>query len=143
MDIINNLLFWLHFVGLGLGAAATFGIAVVGSRMGSATPEQRGALFGVTNRLSTMGRAALGVLIITGPLIAWLKFGNAYEAFGPWFTAKMVCVVLLLASVIYSGIMAKRAQNGDMSAAGMLPRLGVLNIALLLLIVLAAVFAFN
>jgi uncharacterized membrane protein len=143
MDIVNELLFWLHLIGLGLGATAAFGIAVVGSRMGAAAPEQRPLLFSVTERLSMLGRIGFGTLIVTGPLIAWLKYENEYGAFGPWFIAKMVTVVLLLASVIASGVLGGRAQGGDVGAAQTLPRLGMLNIVLLVLIVLFAVLTFD
>ena len=141
MDIVNNLLFWLHLSGLAMGGTAAFAMPLIGRQMASATPETRPVLFAIGDGISSVARAGLGILIITGPLLAWLKFGFAGFTF--WFTIQMVLVVLLLASVVYSGIMAKRAQGGDRAAAGMMPRLGAANLVLLLGIVLAAVFAFN
>jgi uncharacterized membrane protein len=108
-----------------------------------ATPENRPLLFPISEGLSTLGRAGLVTLIITGPLLIWLKFGGDMAAFGGWFSVKMVCVVLLLISIIVSGIQSKRAQKGDAAAAKRLPMLGIVNIVLLAAIVLAAVFAFN
>ena len=142
MDILVNLLFWLHLTALAAAGAATFGLPVVGSKMAAATPETRPLLFSIAGQLSMVSRAALGVLIITGPLMVWLKFGGM-GGFTWWFTLKMVLVVVLLVSVIFGGILMKRAQGGDREAAGMLPRLGAFNMVLLLGIVLSAVFTFN
>ena len=142
MDVLNNILFWLHLTGLALGGAATFGIPIVGSKMMTATAETRPLLFSITHGLSTIGRAGLATLIVTGPLMVWLKFGGM-TGFTWWFTAKMVLVVLLLVVVIASGIFASRAEKGDVAAAKRLPVLGISGIVLLVLIVLCAVFAFN
>ena len=142
MDIINSLLFWLHFIGLGLGAVATFGLPVAGSQMPSATAETRPTLFKIANSLTRIGRMGLGVLIVTGPLLFWLKWQGSAPAMG-WFTAKMVLVVLLLILVIVAGITSKRAQNGDQAAAKRMPMLSMIGIALFVCVLLCAVFAFS
>ena len=142
MEIAINLLFWLHLMALALAGAAIFGLPVVGGQMASAGGETRAILFTIAKRLSTFSRAALGVLIVTGPLLVWLKYGGM-AGFTPWFHAKMTLVVLLLVSVIVAGILLKRAQGGDSGAAEMLPRLSLVNLVLVLGIVLCAVFAFG
>ena len=142
MDIVNNLLFWLHFIGLGLGGVATFGLPVVGRQMPTATAETRPTLFKIANGLSSIGRAGFGVLIITGPLLFWLKWsGSAPEM--AWFIAKMVFVLLLLILVIVAGITSKRAQGGDMAAGKRMPMLSIIGLVLFLGVLLCAVFAFN
>jgi hypothetical protein len=142
MDILNNILFWIHLVSLSLGGAATFGIPVVGSMMPTATAETRPVLFKVADGLSKVSRGGLAGLIITGPLLVWLKFGGT-AGFTGWFWAKMVLVVLLLIAVIIAGINAKRAQAGDMAAAKRAPMIGGIAMLLLLGVVLCAVFAFS
>jgi hypothetical protein len=142
VDVLTNILFWLHLTGLARGGAAAFGVPVVGSKMMSATPEARPVLFSITHGLSTLGRAGLGTLIVTGPLIVWLKFGGT-AGFTWWFWLKMVLVVLLLIVVITSGIFGGRAEKGDVAAAKQLPMLGMAGMGVLVLIVLSAVFAFN
>lgn len=142
MEILNNFLFWIHLVSLSLGGAATFGIPVVGSMMPTSTAETRPVLFKVAHGLSTVSRGGLAGLIITGPLLVWLKFGGM-AGFTNWFWAKMVLVVLLLAAVIIAGINAKRAEGGDMSAAKRAPMIGGIAMLLLLGVVFCAVFAFN
>jgi protoporphyrinogen IX oxidase len=142
MDIINNLLFWLHLVGLGLGAVASFGLPVVGRQMPTATPETRPTLFKVAEGMSMLGRAGFATLIVTGPLLVWLKFGGT-AGFTAWFWAKMVLVVLLLIVVIYAGINAKRAEGGDRAAGMRQGQIGMAALVLYLGVVLCAVFAFN
>lgn len=142
MDIINNLLFWLHLIGLGLGGVASFGLPVVGAQMPKATAETRPTLFKVAEGLSSLGRAGFGVLIVTGPLLVWLKFGGM-SGFSNWFIAKMVFVVLLLIVVIFAGINGKRAQGGDIASAKRAPMIGIVAMLLYLAIILCAVFTFN
>jgi protoporphyrinogen IX oxidase len=142
MDIVGNILFWLHFIGLGLGAAASFALPVVGAQMPTATAETRPTLFRVSNGLSTLGRAGLATLIVTGPLLVWLKFGGT-DGFTAWFWAKMVFVVLLLITVIYAGIQSKQAQTGNIEAAKRMPMISLTAIVLFVCVVFCAVFAFN
>jgi uncharacterized membrane protein len=141
MDIVLLILFWIHLVSLALGGAAVFGIPVVGSRMASATAETRPTLFAVADGLSRVGRAALGLLIITGPLMLWLKYG--WAAPNVWFWVKMILVLALIVLVIYAGINAKRAQTGDMAAAKRAPVIGMTGVVLYLLVIGAAVAAFG
>jgi uncharacterized membrane protein len=142
MDIVNNLLFWLHFIGLGLGSVASFGLPVVGRQMPTATAETRPTLFKVAHGLTTIGRAGFGVLLVTGPLLFWLRWGGDAPSMA-WFIAKMVFVVLLLVLVIVAGITAKRAEAGDRAAGQRVPMLSMIGIVLLLCVIFCAVFAFN
>ena len=142
MDILNNVLFWIHLVSLALGGAASFGIPVVGSMMPTATAETRPVLFKVADGLSKVSRGGLAGLIITGPLLVWLKFGGT-AGFTGWFWAKMVLVVLLIVVIVWAGMNAKRAEGGDMAAAKRAPMIGGIAMLLLLAVVFCAVFAFN
>ena len=142
MDILIDVLFWIHLVALGLGGAAAFGLPVVGSKMMAATPETRPLLFSLLDRLSKVGRAGFGLLIVTGPLLAWLKFGG-FGGFNTWFWVKMVLVVLLLGAVIYAGINGKKAEAGDRAAAMRAPKIGMTATALYVLVIGCAVLAFG
>jgi uncharacterized membrane protein len=142
MDTLIYILFWIHLVSLGLGGAAVFGLPIVGSRMAAATPETRPVLFSIAHVLSNLGRAAIGLLIVTGPLMLWLRFGGP-GALSGWFWAKMVLVVLLLAVVIVGGINAGKAEGGDREAAKRAPLLGVAAMVVFILIVGCAVLTFG
>jgi putative membrane protein len=142
MEVLNNLLLWVHFIGLAMGGAATFGIPMVAAQMAGAGPEARPALLKAMMAISKVSRAGLGALIVTGLLLVWLKFGGA-SGFTWWFWLKMALVVALIAAVVYAGINAKAAAGGDAAAARRGPRIGMVSLVLLLGIVLSAVFAFN
>jgi protoporphyrinogen IX oxidase len=142
MDVVNTILLWLHFLGLAIGGAAAFGIPVVGSRMASVAPEMRPTLLGITEGLAKVGRAGVGLLIISGPLMIWLKY-NGVGTISAWFWVKMVLVLLLIGGIVYSGMLLKRLKGGDASVAPMMPRLGMANTAILILIVLSAVITFG
>lgn len=140
--ILNNILFWLHLVALAAGGAATFGIPVVGSKMATASAEMRPVLFSIIKGISSVSRGAIGVLLVTGPLLVWLKYGG-FGGFNTWFWVKMVLVLILLGLVIFSGINAERASKGDVAAAKRGPQLGMVLMVTLLAIILTAVFAFE
>lgn len=142
MDIIINLLIWAHFVAFVVGGANSVVGPVIGTRMPSATPELRAGYVGIMNTLSTTGRGAMVVLLVTGPLILWLRHGGLGGA-SIWFWVKMVLVAVMLAAIIYGGINFKRSLAGDAEAgrrAGLAHR--VTGLAFLG-VLLSAVFAFN
>jgi uncharacterized membrane protein len=142
MDVLNDILFWIHLVGLGLGGAAAFGLPVVGSRMKTATAETRPLLFSLLEGLSKVGRVGFGLLIITGPLLVWLKFGGV-GGFTVWFWVKMVLVLVLLGLVIYAGINGKKAEAGDREAAMRAPKIGMVATATYVLVIGSAVLTFG
>ena len=142
MDIWQQLLFWLHMIGLALGGVVSFGMPVLGAQMGSAPPEARPAIAKVMERFTTFGRAALVLLLVTGILLFWL----AYDFTAPsmtWFGIKMVLVVILIVLVVFAGVNGKRAQGGDVSAAKRAPILGMASLATFILILLSATLAFK
>lgn len=142
MDYVNSILLWVHLMALALGGAATFGIPVGGRMIATATPEQRPMLFAVNKGLSTVGRTGLVLLLITGPLLVWLKYGGT-AGFTVWFWVKMALVALLFINIVISGMNSQRAAGGDMAAAKRAPMLGISSMVLLLGVVLTAVLAFD
>jgi hypothetical protein len=142
VDILNSILFWIHLVALTVGGAAVFGLPVVGSRVAAAPPEARPVLFGIANQISSMGRGALITLLVSGPLLVWLKFGGV-AGFTYWFWVKMAFVAILTVLVIYAGINAKRAQGGDMAAAKRAPQLSMIAVVLYLCVIGSAVLNFG
>jgi putative membrane protein len=142
MDSLVTVLFWLHLAALALGGAASFGIPVVGSRIAGASVETRPMLFGLTESLSNLGKAAIAILIVTGPLLVWLRFGGV-SGFSHWFWVKMVLLVLLLVTIIFAGIIEKRAAKGDLTLLPRVRLLGAASSGLFLLVILSAVLTFG
>ncbi|MEO6394350.1 MAG: hypothetical protein ABIO40_00385 [Devosia sp.] len=141
MEYLLPFLFWVHLLSLAIGGAAVFGIPIVASKVGGATPEFRPTLFSIATQLSSIGRVAFALLIVSGPLLFWLKYGSV--APNPWFWVKMALVALLLVLIIYSGINAKKAQGGDMAAAKLGPQLSMISVAAYLLVIASAVLTFD
>ena len=142
MDIINNLLIWVHIIAFVVGGSNSVVGPVIGARMASASPDQRAGYVGVMNTLGQTGKIAMATLLITGPLVMFLKYGGLGGA-SIWFWIKMVLVAVMLAAIIYGGIQFKKSQSGDMAAgqrAGIAHRITGLAF---LGVLLSAVFAFN
>lgn len=142
MEIINGILFWIHLVALVGGGATAVVMPILGRQMATATPETRAALLAVGYRVSVAGRGAIGALLVTGPLLFWLKWDFSASSM-IWFGIKMVLVVALLIGVVIGGINLKKAQSGDAAAAATARKVGPINGVILLGIILAAVFAFG
>lgn len=142
MDVVVNLLFWLHLVAL-VGAGAS-GIAMpfLGRAMATAGAESRTGLLTAMSGLRSISRGALGLLIITGPLLFWLKWDFSAPS-QAWFGIKMVLVLAILIAVVVSGLDAKRASPGDAAARQRGQRWGRFVGIALLGTILAAVFAFE
>lgn len=142
MQALIAILFCGHLMGLALGGAAGFGNAVVGQRLRTAGPDVRTHLFGVAHGLSKLGRIGLGLLIVTGLLLLWLRFGGVGAV--SWvFWLKMALLVALIADIIVMGRLEARAEGGDPSAMKHMPALGALSTVLLIGIVLSAVVTFQ
>ncbi len=142
MDIVVSLLIWVHIIAFVAGGSNSVVGPVIGARMAGATPDQQAGYFGVMNRLAQVGKVAMVALLVTGPLIMFMKYGGLGGA-SIWFWIKMALVALMLASIIYGGIQFKKSQGGDADAgkkAGLSHRVIGLSF---LGVLLAAVFAFN
>lgn len=142
MEILNTLLFWLHFMAMFLGGVAAFGIPLTASRIAGAEPAARPALGQVIQLFSKVGSAGIGTLILTGIIMIFTRIGG-FAGQSPWFYAKLVLVVVLVGVVVVSKRMGARAMQGDMAAAktgAMLQKIGIL---LLASVVFSAVKAFG
>lgn len=134
MDAAVTLLLIAHLVGLMLVAAAFLPLlGMMGE--GGAAPQ--------TNRLLTrFGHYGIIVLLLSGPLMLWLRYGG-FEGISHWFWAKMAFVVLLAAGVVMSAMSARKMRAGDAAATARV-RLGrIMAVLSLLAIVVFAVLAFN
>jgi len=144
MDPFVNILVFLHFVALAFGVGGGAALGMIGPAMAKAEPAGRVALGGVRRRVFDTVTIALVILIVSGPLILWLRYGgiDIFVA-NYWFWAKMLLVALLIVMNIWSRRLLKRAEGGDMSVIPVMARNGQISGITSLLIVLCAVFAFN
>ena len=142
MDVLINLLIWVHVVAFVAGGSNSVVGPVIGARMATATPEQRRGHFGVMNTLSQVGKVAMVALLITGPLIMFMRYGGLGGA-SVWFWIKMVLVAVMLAAIIYGGIQFKKSQGGDAEAAKLADTAHKITALAFLGVLLSAVFAFG
>jgi len=141
MDILINILIFLHLFGLVIGMGSGIALSRIGPLYGTSSEEQRKLLFRLAMMLGKNGHIGLGLLWITGPLVVWLKFGTL--DLGPWFWAKMVLVVILSASIGMGSAAFRKFAAGDMAASARVALTSRISGLAGLLIILTAVFAFN
>lgn len=141
MNIVIEILLWLHIVALVVGGANSVVMPVIGSRMPGAAAETRTVLFSVADQLATFGKGAMLVLLVTGPLILWLRHGWLVP--GPWFWVKMALIVVMLVTISLAAKNGQKARQGDAAAAGRARQLGMITGLAFLGVLLSAVFAFG
>jgi hypothetical protein len=142
MDVIVDILLWIHIVALVAGGSNSVVGPVIGARLTRATPEAKVAYYGVLNTLSKVGKVAMVTLLVTGPLMLWLRYGGLGGA-SVWFWIKMALIVVLLASIIIGEINFKKEQAGDMAAAKVADLAHKISGLAFAGVLLAAVLAFN
>lgn len=137
----NDLLMTVHFIGLAMGGAAGIGLPVVGAVAGRVPPAERGSIARMVKPLKIVGHAGMGLLLLTGAVLA--TTGGYWSAASGWFWVKLAAVALLIAGIVAGGRAGRRAFAGDAAAAQRARQIGIANIALLVLILLAASLAFS
>ena len=142
MDIFTNLLFWLHFIGLAMGLGGGIALGFVGPKLIEAKGPMLEEMWGFERFFGRVGSAGLILLIITGPLMLWLKFGGP-EGLTWWFLAKMAFVVIALCGVAIHQWAGSRFHRGDRSAIPLMFTSGRIAGASMAIAILCAVFTFN
>lgn len=133
MDYAFDFLLICHLIALGVGAATAIAMPIVGSRMAGATPEGRALLGGISARLGLNSRIAVGVLVLSGVLMVWLRYGGV-DGMNMWFWVKMALVAVIIL-VLIAGVVGRGWVNP--AILGWITRLSLLGV------VIAAVLAFN
>lgn len=133
MDYVFDFLLVSHLVALGVGAASAIAMPIVASRMAGAAAEGRQLLGGIGAQLGRNSRIAVGVLVLTGLLMVWIRYGGV-DGLNAWFWVKMALVVLIIAALIVGQVARGRVSPAIL---GWVTRLSLLGI------VIAAVLAFN
>lgn len=97
--MLTTLLSWLHFIGVGMGMGGGIALSQVGPRLIFAPANERKLLWALESFFSRIGAGGLAILLISGPLMLWLKFGGA-SGLSWWFWAKMSLVAVALIGVM-------------------------------------------
>jgi putative membrane protein len=140
--VSTTLLLWLHFIGVGMGMGGGIALSQVGPRLIAAPADGRELLWTLERFFSRIGAAGLALLLATGPLMLWLKFGGA-GGLGGWFWAKMVFVALAFVGVLVHELASSRFRKGDAGAVPLMYFGGRMAGLGIVLAMLCATFTFN
>lgn len=140
--IIVKLLLWVHLIALAMGLGGGLGMSQVGPRLVAAAPDQREPWWPLAKVFSHVATLGLVLLLITGPLLLWLKFGDM-QTKNVWFQAKLGLVVIAIVTISLTKWGLARLKRGDEGGGKLMSVTGPLTSLTVLAIVLAAVFAFN
>src|SRR5687767_15021216 len=91
--MIVKLLLWAHFVALAAGVGGGLGMSQVGPRLVNAALDQRETWWPLATFFRMLVSIGLVVLLVTGPLMVWLKYGG-FAGLSVWFHVKMGLVAL-------------------------------------------------
>lgn len=141
MSLANDLALTVHFFGLFMGGASAFGLPVVGALADKAEIEHKPVLGQAVKPLKMIGHIGLGLLLLSGLLMA--TAGGVWGSGSLVFWLKFIAVIGLILGIVVSGKTGARAMSGDAAAAARMPALSMVNIGLAALILVFAVLAFN
>jgi hypothetical protein len=139
---VNEILLILHLFGFGAVFSGFFGSFFVTTASNAAPAEAAPTLARLRPYFAGFAHAGILILIITGPLLLWLKWNNT-PPYPTMFWLKMLFVVILLGISGFMAANGRRARNGDMVAAGRIPIYNRLVTTAFLLILVFAVLAFG
>ena len=141
-NMLTNFLLWLHFIGIGMAMGGGIALSQVGPRLIAAPANERELLWFLEVFFSRIGAGGLAILLLTGPLMLWLKFGGP-SGLSWWFSAKMILVLVALTGVCVHEWAGRRFRKGDLGAVpamfigGRVAGIGIVSA------MLCAVFTFN
>ena len=138
----TNLLLWIHIVALVAGGSNAVVMPIIGATLPKVDEQTRATLFGIGFQMATVGKAAAATLLVSGPLLLWLKYGGLHGV-TPWFWAKMVLMVVMFAAIVFEETNFKKSASGDEAAARNSKLGGIVAAVAFLGVLLAAVLAFN
>ena len=142
MHAFINILLSLHFIGLAMGMGGGIALSQIGPKLIAAPAHQREQLWPLEKFFSRVGSMGVVVLLATGPLMVWLRFGGL-GGLSWWFWAKMILVTVAVGGVGLHDWAGGRFQRGDERAVPLMFIGGRLAGITMLLAMFCAVFAFN
>ncbi len=137
-----TILVFVHLMALVGAGASAVALPVLMQLGKNATPEAKATIAQVGGKLRTIARASLVLLLMSGPLLFWLKWDFSAPS-AAWFGVKMALVLVVIGAIGIGEMNAKGFQRGDAAATRLVLRSRQVIALALIGIVLAAVFAFS
>lgn len=123
MSALNQLLLFIHFLGLALGFSVSFSNIVMGSLIAKATPPEKSVLGRFPPTMSRLGRVALVLLWSTGVTMVYTRW-NGFAGFTWHFYLKLAAVALLTITTEVIHRLEPLVARGDLPAVARIERLG-------------------
>jgi putative membrane protein len=142
MHILTDLLLWLHFIGIGLAVGGGVALSQVGPKLAAAPADGRVQLWAFETFFSRLGATGVLILVTTGPLMLWLKFGGP-GGLSRWFWVKMSLVAIAVIAVGAREWAGERFKRGHDDAVPLMFTAGRLAGLAIVLAMLSAVVTFN
>jgi hypothetical protein len=142
MSAFNQALLVLHFLGLAMGLSVSIGNIVILGLITRAAPPEKAVLARFPPAISTVGRAGLALLWLTGLTMAYTKWNGIGSM--PWtFDVKLTSVVLLTIVVAYITMLEGRIRRGEAAAAAQIQTVGKVAPVLAVVAIIFAVLTFD
>ena len=138
-------LLFLHFLGLALGVGTAFAMFTLGASVRDLPAEERAKFMLRAGALRKNGSAGLGLLLLTGLGMFFLRGPMNVLAWGGGaFHAKLTLVVILIGLFGYLQTLLKKVREaGGGPLMAKLPKLTLIMLALNVAIMICAVIAFK
>lgn len=136
MDVVFDLALMAHLLALLAAGATVIAMPLIAQRMAGAGADVRQTLGGLAQRIGLTSRIAFLVLLISGPLMVWIRFGGL-SGMNVWFWIKMALIVAMAGGMAASGYYRSRGNAAAAGAAANVSRLSLLGV------IVSAVLAFN
>lgn len=143
MPDIQDVLLFLHFVGLILGAGGGLGSTIVMRHSYSLPEDQAAIVRGTGPELATVALAGVVLLLVTGFALLAMKYNFAFDAM-PWtFWVKLAFVTTLTFASIMIHASFRKMKAGDATGFARAARFGPLAGISAMLATLFAVLTFH
>lgn len=124
MNTVNNLILFLHFFGLMLGAAGGLASGILMRRALTMPPEQAQTIRGLGPLLANVAAVGIAVLWITGLVMVWTKWPGPGSLPGLFWVKFVFAVTLTLAAIGIHLTYAEIRRTGNAALAKRLAMLG-------------------
>lgn len=143
MTVVNDILLFLHFIGMIMGTAPGIANMVISRHAATATPEGATALRALPPILAKISAVGLLILWVTGVLMVFTAW-RGLDALPIFFWVKMVFVVVLtIVSIMVHITIREIRTTGNVALARRLQKLGPFAGLTALFAILFAVLAFH
>jgi hypothetical protein len=143
MLVTLDILLFLHFAGLMLGAGGGIGSTVVMRHALILPPEQGDIIRSAGPALATMSIAGLVLMLLSGFALLAIKYEFALASMPSLFWIKMAFVTTLTIASVMIQLTYRDVKRGNAAAATRLPRLGPMAGISAVLATLFAVLTFH